>query len=410
MRKIKSLFKKIFNINLIFILIMANLIIPDVSYAKTLGDLKRELENNINEYNQAQNDKNLTQSQIDSTKASISNATKEIESSQNEIASLTQEIEQLNKDIEEKKQQIKDIMVFYQLSGSSTAYLDYAMGAKTFTDFIYRMAINEQLVAYNDNLVDEYSNMIVSNKEKQVELSNKIEQLEKKQQELSANLDSLGNKLDEIMDLTVDIEDEIKSRREAIEMYEKQYGCKDDDDINECTKGSLPPDTRFWRPLVAGGFSSEFGYRTYYLNGKLTSDFHSGLDLTPGTTDVYATANGVVASIMRQTSCGGNRIYIHHKINGVTYTSGYAHLRSILVNVGDVVTKDTKIAVMGGDPRVETFDKCSTGRHLHFSIAYGLYLSDYTSWNTFVSKMVNPRTLVNFPPRGSRFTSRTIKY
>ena len=93
----------------------------------------------------------------------------------------------------------------------------------------------------------------------------------------------------------------------------------------------------------------------------------------------------------------------------VLYTTAYNHLRSILVNVGDAVTKDTKIAIMGGDPAVETWDRCSTGRHLHFTVAYGLYLSDYTSWSIFISKTVNPRTVVNFPSTG-RFTSRTIKY
>lgn len=400
--------KKICNINLIFILILSSIIIPDVTYAKTLGDLKKELQVNIDEYNQAQSDKKLTQDQINSIKSNIQSATNEIANSHTQISNLTLEIENLNKEIETKKQQIKDIIGFYQLSGSSTAYLDYAMGAKTFTDFIYRMAISEQLIAYNDELVDEYNKLIVSNKEKQVELSNKITELEQKQVELSKNLDSLGNKLDEIVDLTVDIEEEISVRREAIEMYEKQYGCKDSDDLDVCTKGQLPADTKFWRPIVSGGASSEYGYRTYWLNGKKVTDFHTGIDLT-GTPEIYASAAGVVAGIVRKASCGGNKIYIHHKINGVTYTTAYVHLRTILVSVGDVVTKDTQIAVMGGDPRVETWDKCSTGRHLHFMVAYGLYLSDYKAWNTFVSKSVNPRSLVNFPSSG-RFTNRTTKY
>lgn len=401
--------KQIFNIFLCMMLIMCSVIVPtgDVS-AKTLGDLKKELQDNIDEYNKAQADKNLTESQINNIKANIENATKQIDNMQVQISDLTKEIEKLNEDIENKQQQIKDIIGFYQLSGSSTAYLDYAMGAQTFTDFIYRMAISEQLIAYNDQLVEEYNALIVSNKEKQVELSNKITELEKKQVELSASLDSLGNQLDEIVDLTVDIEEEIAVRKEAIEMYERQYGCKDTDDLDVCTKGQLPADTKFWRPIVSGGLTSEYGYRTYRLNGKTVTDFHSGLDMT-GSTDVYASAAGVVAGIVRKASCGGNKIYIHHKIKGVTYTTAYVHLRTILVSVGDVVTKDTKIAIMGGDPRVETWDKCSTGRHLHFTIAYGLYLSDYKSWNTFVSKSVNPRTLVNFPSSG-RFTDRTTKY
>ena len=52
-------------------------------------------------------------------------------------------------------------------------YLDYAMGAKTFTDFIYRVAISEQLIEYNDSLVDEYNDLIVKNKEKQQSLKKK---------------------------------------------------------------------------------------------------------------------------------------------------------------------------------------------------------------------------------------------
>lgn len=400
--------KKFVNINLIFILILSTIIIPDVTYAKTLGDLKRELQKNIDEYNSNQNDKKLTESQINSIKENINKAAQEIETSQQDIKNLTEEIEQLKIEIETKKQQIKDIMSFYQISGSSSMYLDYAMGAKTFTDFIYRVAISEQLIEYNDSLIDEYNDLIVKNKEKQKELNENIKKLEAKQKEMSSNLDSLGNRLDEIVDLSMDIEDEIASRREAIEMYEKQYGCKDTDDIDVCTRGQLPADTKFWRPIVSGGFSSEYGYRTYKLNGKIVSDFHSGLDLV-GSTDVYSSAAGIVAGIVKKSSCGGNKIFIHHKINGVTYTTAYNHLRSILVNVGDAVTKDTKIAIMGGDPAVETWDRCSTGRHLHFTVAYGLYFSDYTSWSIFISKTVNPRTVVNFPSTG-RFTSRTIKY
>ena len=409
MEKIKKFLKKFYNINLVVVLILSSIIIPDVAYAKTLGDLKKELQANIDEYNEAQANKNLTQSQIDSIKESINIATEQIASSQTEIVNLSKEIEELNKEIDSKKQQIKDIIGFYQLSASSSAYLDYAMGAKTFTDFIYRIAISEQLIEYNDKLVEEYNNMIIANKEKQQELSSKIASLEKKQEELSNSLDSLGDKLNEIVDLTVDIEEEISARKEAIEMYENQYGCKDSDDLDTCTKGQLPADTKFWRPVISGYASSEYGYRTYWLNGKKVTDFHSGIDLTGGDTDIYAAASGVVAGIVRYASCGGNKIYIHHKINGVTYTTAYVHLRTILVSVGDVVTKDTKIAIMGGSPSVETWDKCSTGRHLHFTISYGLYLSDYTSWNTFISKSVNPRTLVNFPSSG-RFTNRTTKY
>ena len=97
--------------------------------------------------------------------------------------------------------------------------------------------------------------------------------------------------------------------------------------------------------------------------------------------------------------------------NGETYTSAYYHLRTINVKIGDVVTKDTVVGIMGGDPSKETWDKCSTGAHSHLTMAYGLYQTDYKSWDTFVSKTFNPRLAINAPTsRATWFTDRFTKY
>ena len=201
----KKILKKYLNINLIIGLLLVSIIIPNPTHSKTLGDLKEELQQNINEYNTAKQEKQLTQSQMEQINNNIVSATTQIQTSQTEIKELNDDIEQLEKDIEIKNQQIKDIISFYQLSGSSTAYLEYAMGAQDFTDFIYRMAITEQLLGYNDQLVTEYNQMIIDNQNKQVELNEKISSLEKKQETLSTQLNSLGSKMNEIVDLTVDI-------------------------------------------------------------------------------------------------------------------------------------------------------------------------------------------------------------
>ena len=54
-------------------------------------------------------------------------------------------------------------------------------------------------------------------------------------------------------------------------------------------------------------------------------------------------------------------------INGVNYTSVYMHLRKLYVSKGDVVSKDTQIGLMGGNPSTEYWDSCSTGQHLHLT-------------------------------------------
>lgn len=405
---------KVKNLFLALILLVTCFVSPVQKVeGKTLGDLKKQLQQQIEAYEKNQNEKKMTENQYNTTKNNITSIQNEIVNNQNTIVQLGQEIEELNENILKKEEEIKEIIRFYQLSQGESTYLEYIFGATDFTDFIYRLAISEQLTKYNKELIEKQNKMIEDNKQKQIELKNQESELNEKQEQLNKQLDSLGNRLSEIIDLKVDIEEEIKLQKEAINLYEKQYNCKDSDEISVCTANRLPADTKFWRPMTTGHRSSEYGSRTYTLNGKRVSDFHTGIDITTSPSDnvpIYAAANGKVAGIVTKASCGGNKIYIHHNINGVTYTTGYVHLRKILVSVGDTVTKDTQIAVMGGNPSIETWDGCSTGAHLHFMIATGLYLKDYTNWNTFVSKTLNPRNVVNFPSGGNTFYNRTTKY
>ena len=117
----------------------------------------------------------------------------------------------------------------------------------------------------------------------------------------------------------------------------------------------------------------------------------------PTRTNVYPAANGVVTKIARvkypekkNSSCGGNKIYIKHMVNGKEYVTIYMHVHTIKVDLGDYVTVNTVIAGSGGG---ESYDYCTTGPHLHFSIMKG-------------SSYVNPRNYISFPAKNKRFTSR----
>jgi murein DD-endopeptidase MepM/ murein hydrolase activator NlpD len=100
--------------------------------------------------------------------------------------------------------------------------------------------------------------------------------------------------------------------------------------------------------------------------GTLTSRFgerrggsvHKGLDIASRTgTNINATASGVV--IFSGWHGGyGKKVIIYH---GFGYTTVYAHLSSIYVNVGDEVTKGEIIGLMGDTGN-------STGPHLHYEV------------------------------------------
>ena len=158
-----KILKKISYIVLIFIMLMVNFFLPanmEVAKAKTVRDLMKELEEKKQEYKDSQNQKELTESEINKTKANITAINDEISKIQTEMLDLTKEIEKVNEDIIEKEEEIKSIMNYYQLSNGESAYLEYIFNAASFTDFIYRLAIAEQLSDYNDKLIEEYNKKI----------------------------------------------------------------------------------------------------------------------------------------------------------------------------------------------------------------------------------------------------------
>lgn len=378
--------------------------------AKTLRDLKNELEKTKQELKNQQEQEKLTQSEINKINTNIANINATIKQIGEDMVRINKEIEDAKIEIVEKEKQIKEVINFLQVSSGESEYMEYIFGAKDFTDFIYRMSITEQMTDYNNRLIDEANLLIENNKKKQVDLNNKEKDLNKKQESLAIELKKVKSNLSKIYDVYVDLEESIKVQESVIKMYEQDYKCGMDEDINTCGKNALPIDTVFWRPLKSGYISSEYGYRTFLLNGKWVSDFHTGIDIGANLgSPIYSSANGTVAAITPKYSCGGNMVFIHHRVNGQTYTSLYMHMYTINVRVGDVVTKDTVIGTVGGDPRVTYWDSCSTGSHLHFTLMTGRVGVDYGAWSSnFYASLLNPRTKVNFP-YGS-FYDRTSKY
>lgn len=424
-----KLLKKFTYIILVIALLSSQVVIPDFieeAEAKSLKDYKYELEQLKQEYKQNQEKQEATEEEMGKAKEQITKISEEKEELEKEIEVLNAEIEQLEKDIISKNEEMKNIVRYYQLSATGEdAYLEYLFTATDFTDFIYRMAIAEQLSDYNDRLIDEYNSLITSNEEKKEELSAKIVKLDKKTLELEDTVGDLQLELKAGMEGAMDIEDEIELIEKKIKEYEilyTEYDCDADMEYKKCLAkaNTLPAGTAFYRPVVKGRVSSNWGPRSFILNGNPYSDFHYGIDFsaTHGST-VYSAANGrVVATIDAKASynkngkkvCGGSKIYIVHNINGKEYTTAYYHLASIKVKTGDVVTYDTAIGTVGGSPSIEYWDNCSTGSHLHFQIATGHYLSDYMTYSGFTSKSFNPRKVLNVPTLGSSFSNRTTKY
>ena len=377
---------------------------PNVE-AKTLRDLKNELAALEKKKAAADEKKKLTQNEMKTINNRIDTITNLITKSENKIRELTDDIEVLEAKSNEKNDEIKDVFSFLQVTNSNNAYLEYIFGAQSITDLIFRTAISEQLVEYNNDLITEYNETVKEYTEKKDELNEEIINLDVEQENLRGELVKLGDELNSTVEISVDINDEIKTQKTVIQHY-VDIGCTDNQDINSC--GTIPYSGKMIRPVVSGRITSSFGWRNNPLGSG--TKFHNGIDLSGGQTAVYSPAPGTVAGITWKASCGGNMLYIHHNINGVHYTTSFFHLAKVMVSIGDYVDQNTQIGVMGGSKSTTPWDSCSTGTHLHFSIARGLYLKEYSSWNTYIAKQVNPVSLINFPAKGVWISNRTKTY
>ncbi|MAZ66330.1 MAG: hypothetical protein CMF25_04405 [Kangiellaceae bacterium] len=110
------------------------------------------------------------------------------------------------------------------------------------------------------------------------------------------------------------------------------------------------------RPIVKGWLSSPYGMRRDPFHGKKT--WHRGVDFAGKSgSDIVATGGGIVTWASKRHGYG-LMVEVDHG-NGLT--TRYAHAKSLLVDVGDIVEKGQLIATMGSSGR-------STGPHVHYEV------------------------------------------
>lgn len=387
------------------ILLIILMCIPSIFYAppveaKTIADLRKELDEILEKEENNNNKITLNENEITALENEVGAIYTEIENANRIIKEKEEEIKTLEIEIKEKDESSKKLMASLQTTSGNSFYIEYLFGADSITDFIYRFAMTEQITTYNEKLIKEMNSKIEEAKKLSRELEDKQKELKEKQVSLTAKLDTLEAANVKLYELGTSIEEEIKTAKKVIQTY-IDAGCKENEDINVCANRVLPPDTQFYRPFEHGGVSSEYGWRNaiYDAWGNLIIGriMHEGIDLTNGLgtrNPIYSVANGVVKKI-DYDGCSGNYLVIHHYINGKTYSSTYQHLSRIVAREGDIVTKDTIIGYMGST------GTCSSGYHLHLTISTGLRYTDYSGYSALVARSINPRSVINFPSHGS---------
>jgi len=112
------------------------------------------------------------------------------------------------------------------------------------------------------------------------------------------------------------------------------------------------------RPIKRGWISSYFGMRNDPFTGR--REHHKGMDFAgKDGSAVIASAAGVITWAGKRYGYG-QMVEVNH---GGGYATRYAHNRTILVKIGDVVEKGQQLSEMGSSGR-------STGPHVHYEVIY----------------------------------------
>ena len=394
--------KKIISIILVTATLVSIYALPIDTSAKTVAQFEAEVKKYTKDLEATNASLAKNDAEVKAIQQKIATYEKQIKEAENTIVTLQKEIDESNLEIEKKSEESKKIIEYYQVANGTNAYLEYAFGADSITDMIYRMSVVEQLTEYNDKIMRELEALIAKNKKQQEELTAKkqslvtlSEQAEKEKKKIQADIASLR-------DTVPSIKTRIAEAQEMVKYY-KSLGCGANEDVQACqhrieqsSSSSLPSVGFFSRPMQNG----------YVVRGF--SSGHIGYDLSSGnkTEPIYPIAAGSIHAIYTDEctsgrwcqnmgiSCKGNAkiVVVKHNYNGSYIYSSYVHLSNYgSIYQGQFVTKDTVIGYMGNTG-------CSTGPHLHLEIARCFWKNNGGCvYDSYVNRLINPRDIISFP-------------
>lgn len=366
--------------------------LPIETQAKTIQEFQDEVNRYTAELEEKKSKIVTNEAEVAKIKEKISEIEKKIEDSENEISELQNEIDESNEEIAAKSEESKKIMEYYQISNGENAYLEYAFGATSITDMIYRLSVIEQLTDYNNKIMKELEELIKKNEVRQKELTAKKVELKEMKDELQSEKERINADTASIRDTMPDLESQIKSAKLNLQYYQN-LGCGKTEDIQSCqfrvqqssSSSSIPSTNGFFRPM-------EYGYVTQWYSGY---GGHMGVDLSSSDKDIpiYPIASGQVFKIYIDPD-GALCVKIRHNVGGRYIYSTYAHLRSFgNISEGQIVTPFTMIGRMGSTGK-------STGPHLHLEIT----TCDWNkgggcTWATYQRSTINPTKYIVLPSR-----------
>lgn len=266
--------------------------------------------------------------------------------------------------------------------GGTVSYWEVLFQASSFTDFLDRMAMIEEIAQSDQRRLEEIQQAADDLSSTQAKMQQELRSLAEAQQTLADSESLLAEKRTEsdglLRSLAAQKEefelllDDSEAKQDALmkEIAQKEKELANAQYEEKLAKlalqGQNPPSNATWITPVSGyTITSAFGMRIHPVYKYAL--MHNGIDMAcPQGTPIYATRAGTVTTASYQAGGAGYYVSINH---GDGFSSIYMHMTNYVVSGGQSVAAGQLIGYVGSTG-------VSTGPHLHFGVSYaGTYVN-----------------------------------
>ena len=266
--------------------------------------------------------------------------------------------------------------------GGTVSYWEVLFQASSFTDFLDRMAMIEEIAQSDQRRLEEIQQAADDLSSTQAKMQQELRSLAEAQQTLADSeslltekrtesdglLRSLAAQKEEFELLLDDSEAKQDALMKEIAQKEKELANAQYEEklAKLALQGQNPPSNATWITPVSGyTITSAFGMRIHPVYKYAL--MHNGIDMAcPQGTPIYATRAGTVTTASYQAGGAGYYVSINH---GDGFSSIYMHMTNYVVSSGQSVAAGQLIGYVGSTG-------VSTGPHLHFGVSYaGTYVN-----------------------------------
>lgn len=324
---------------------------PAVVSAKTLSEIRQEIQANEKKLEEGRAQENSLSAQIMEMEQKLGELESAISENEAKLEQLKVELEEAENKVATQNENL-NARLRNMYKTSSVGYVDVLLDSGSVSEFLTNLELVKMVYSDDQRVLKE--------------LKTAREEVEQKKTEV----ETLQAELQESKKVTEDEKAVIEAKKAEVAKDNEELDKMNDELQAEADRmtsviastGSSSSNSTYtggvleWPTPSSSIITSPFGYRNHPISG--TYSFHTGIDIGAYSGSAILAANGGTVILAGWNGGYGNCVIVDH---GGGITTLYAHCSSINVSKGQSVSRGQTIARVGSTGN-------STGPHLHFEV------------------------------------------